>query len=41
MSSPQPTAIFEENEKVLAHHQGLIYEAKVCDKNFQILTRKK
>jgi len=31
MSTPPPTqpATFEENERVLAHHQGLIYEAKV------------
>lgn len=28
-SPSQPAATFEENEKVLAHHQGLIYEAKV------------
>jgi hypothetical protein len=21
---------FSENEKVLAHHQGMMYEAKVC-----------
>jgi hypothetical protein len=28
-SSPRQPALFEENERVLAHHQGLIYEAKV------------